>query len=213
MRLFAISTAMLFIASPCIARTADCLFLVEGKTVIDGRCNYMPTSGDFQITAPQSFSRAYLERNSNGSHSLSWDKGSGSGIQQLGIAFQAGACWSAKNSTLCVWKPGETRYFIGGIEPPDAGGDTPIPKSDVDALCSAAFKSPYHKDKCVEEEQLAYDDLRGMWERVSVKGRLDCIRRAPKISYGLYSVLNSCIASTLRVEEFYSKNPPRKFQP
>lgn len=106
-----ITFALILASSSAYALSADCLFEISGRAVIDGSCNYLPTGGDFQVSSEYSKAEGYVERQGDGSHRLSWNQGAENKLLDLGPVKRRGACWQNSASRLCAWKLSEFRYF------------------------------------------------------------------------------------------------------
>lgn len=74
---------------------------------------------------------------------------------------------------------------------------TPIPRADVGAACAATtHNNPIPANRCVIEEQGAYDTVRVVWPVVPEDVRKLCVRVASRrlTAAWTYTVLASCLA-------------------
>ena len=132
-KIFAIACAALIVAgaaprAQAAQRKADCLLIVDGKTYINGSCDYSPDSdGSFQISryvvthggtyGYQTRGHGYFASvfpNGDGSATGSWNgtEHASHAMVDLGTLRRAGACWQNERAKVCVWKVGERRYFV-----------------------------------------------------------------------------------------------------
>jgi hypothetical protein len=117
----AVAGAMPAKAAP---RRADCLIVVDGKTYVNGPCQYDPfdtdgsfTLGDYVIThrgvdAAHTRGRGTFVQIDASNGTATWNEGGAYHAQaELGAVHKAGACWVGARAKVCAWKIGEKRYF------------------------------------------------------------------------------------------------------
>ncbi len=97
------------LAAPTLAqaRPADCLMTVQGKTYIQGSCNFdADPDGSFRLLGQRFF--AYVTVVSPGLAEASWNGTVAASHAQepLGELRRNGACWQSATVRLCAWAPG-----------------------------------------------------------------------------------------------------------
>ena len=102
------SFAIEIMALPAQARPAKCLLQVEGKTYIDGPCNFEPSrkgDGSFQITGESGKHFAYVYVEGDRTAAAHWNGilGENRAHDPLGTLTRDGACWSNATAKLCAW--------------------------------------------------------------------------------------------------------------
>ncbi|MCL3882676.1 hypothetical protein [Marivita sp. GX14005] len=105
---FVASTLSIAIGATAQARPAKCLLEVQGKTFIDGSCEFHTLSsndGSFQITGANGMHFAYLYVEGDGKASAYWNGeiGENRAHDPLGTLTRDGACWSNTTAKLCAW--------------------------------------------------------------------------------------------------------------
>lgn len=103
-----------FVSSMAQAKPADCLLIVDGRTQIDGACEFYADQRGFQI---RSFSKPMIvvhvpRMGQDGAYAF-WNERSGvnAANSNLGDLTRDGACWVNARTRVCAWKLGETRTF------------------------------------------------------------------------------------------------------
>lgn len=96
------------IALPAQARPAKCLLEIEGKTYIDGQCDFKPlhkSDGSFQITGANGKHFAYVYVDGGQTATAHWNGaiGENRAHDPLGNLTRDGACWNSKTVKLCAW--------------------------------------------------------------------------------------------------------------
>jgi hypothetical protein len=89
------------------ARPADCLMVIEGRSWIDGRCDFdADPDGSFRLLGQRWFT--YVSVMSPGVAEASWNgKEAASHAQEpLGELRRNGACWESATVRICAWGPG-----------------------------------------------------------------------------------------------------------
>lgn len=95
-----------------------------------------------------------------------------------------------------------------------------FPKIDVEEKCKSLFQNvqnsmskTYATNKCIDNEQAAYNALKFEWNSVSPKAQSYCLQRASKdINYFTYNTIEGCISALAQREE-YERGDIHKFQP
>lgn len=135
--------ATVLLAGSADARSADCLLEVDGRSYIDGICDFDPAPrGSFQISTRSSGRLEFvaeLDVLSSGAARGAWNGARGDGRYTLGVLTPAGACWVNSRARVCAWKVGEPRYFEGNPVAPQ-----PVPPP-LDAV-------PRRVGECVQTE-------------------------------------------------------------
>ncbi len=114
-------------------RKADCFFAADGRTVIDGVCEFLTDArsygvGGFRLAT---YTDGYLRDGvvvsvtAPGQGTATWNREPG-GKPEDGPADSVtaeGACWTGSRSRICAWKVGEGRPGFGGAPAaaPEAG--------------------------------------------------------------------------------------------
>lgn len=114
-------------------RKADCFFAADGRTVIDGVCEFLTDArsygvGGFRLAT---YDNGYLRDGvvvsvtAPGRGTATWNREPG-GKPEDGPAdgvTSEGACWTGSRSRVCAWKVGEGRPGFGGAPAaaPEAG--------------------------------------------------------------------------------------------
>ncbi len=105
-----VSTSAL-LPSPAVARDriVSCVIEVEGKTYLDGPCNFSPEKdGSFSIgTGDEAHATpffAYVNKNDDGTAEAFWNEDAGIKKAQspLGTVRQHGACWTNARARICA---------------------------------------------------------------------------------------------------------------
>ena len=129
--LWALTLGLLTLSgAPAHAKPADCLFEIDGKTLIDGACQFVAgRGGDFRIFTLKGAGIEYaveIERGPSGEALGVWngDAGYPRTQSQIGLLRPAGACWSNARARVCAWRLGEARYFV---EAPASGASGGVP--------------------------------------------------------------------------------------
>jgi hypothetical protein len=103
----------LFLASTATGAAAfTCRLVVDGKTYVDGPCNYHPhvyehgNDGSFDITSLSNGMFAYVFRNADGSADGWWPGPNGAthAHTSLGTLRRDGACWENSHASVCAWR-------------------------------------------------------------------------------------------------------------
>ena len=103
----------LFLASTATGAAAfTCRLVVDGKTYVDGPCNYHPhvyehgSDGSFDITSLSNGMFAYVLRNADGSADGWWPGPNGAthAHTSLGTLRRDGACWENSHASVCAWR-------------------------------------------------------------------------------------------------------------
>jgi hypothetical protein len=106
----ALATSLLA-AAPTVAKPADCLFVFQGESYIDGACELKTAdSGSFQVEADGYLVQLDVEGDGLATGSWNGDVRASQLQQPLhgeGELKQDGTCWTSKAVKLCVWQPGE----------------------------------------------------------------------------------------------------------
>lgn len=116
-QLLASFVVLIVSCSGVYARGADCLLEIDGKTYVDGTCNFelCPGHGSFQISTVRSGNLEYLAQVDviDPDRAVGrWSGSGGTGRISLGELAPAGACWVNARARICAWKLGERRYFV-----------------------------------------------------------------------------------------------------
>jgi hypothetical protein len=100
------ATFVFWFSSPALARQADCLFIFEGVTYINGPCKYTPKgNGSFRIDA-DGYAVQLGAFSGKGEGSWNGDVRASHLQQPLhaeGTLTRKGACWSNPGVRLCAW--------------------------------------------------------------------------------------------------------------
>ncbi|GEM_PF-2340648 len=113
--LFLLAIALMGICASASARPADCLLITDGKTVIDGPCDFDPLKpvlksdpkGSFSISANGYFAQLTKQTDTVALGYWNGERGANHAHNDLGELKSAGACWQNTRSKICAWKPGE----------------------------------------------------------------------------------------------------------
>ena len=106
------AAAALLAASSAVAlaKPADCLLQIAGRTYIDGPCNFSPdTDGSFTIAAGDYFATLLVDSPGVGQGYWNETPGAGHAHSPLGTMRRNQACWVNAKARLCAWRPGERR--------------------------------------------------------------------------------------------------------
>ncbi|MBS7791994.1 hypothetical protein KTR66_18485 [Roseococcus sp. SDR] len=93
---------------PAGARPADCLVQVEGRTLINGPCDFAAEAGgDFTVTLGPRKAQVMVDPGARQGRAFYEDSASG---EPPGVADvrRDGACWGQPRAIrVCAWQPGE----------------------------------------------------------------------------------------------------------
>ncbi|MHC2108612.1 energy transducer TonB family protein [Methylobacterium sp. CM6246] len=108
-------------------------------------------------------------------------------------------------------KPEQVQNLEGTIQKSFVGPD--IPKFDVDREC-ASYIQPDHIRLCVDLEQMAYNNLKTVWNSSSVSARNSAIKSASDAmnSKAYYQVLYEYVLLEIRLEEQRHPKAPPQFR-
>lgn len=100
--------AAVIVAFPAQARPAKCLLEVEGRTYIDGPCDFASLrsgDGSFLITGASGkhFAYVYVEDGEKASAHWNGILGENRAHDPLGTLTRDGACWANSRVKLCAW--------------------------------------------------------------------------------------------------------------
>ncbi|WPB83459.1 hypothetical protein [Sediminicoccus rosea] len=106
------------------ARPADCLVQVEGRTLINGPCDFTAEAGgDFTLTLGSRKAQVMVDPGARMGRAFYEDSASG---EPPGVADarRDGACWGrAAAIRVCAWQPGERPAAYRNLPP--ASGSAP----------------------------------------------------------------------------------------
>lgn len=96
-----------FLSDLAVARPADCLVQIEGRTLINGTCEFeAEPNGDFSVTLGSGVARVMVAGSREG---RAWyeDKASG-GPPIISDVRRNGGCWGESSTMrVCAWQPGQ----------------------------------------------------------------------------------------------------------
>lgn len=93
---------------PALARPADCLVQMDGRTLINGPCEFTSEAGgDFTLTLGSRKAQVMVDPGSRMGRAFYEDSASGA-PPGVADARRDGACWGrAAAIRVCAWQPGE----------------------------------------------------------------------------------------------------------
>jgi hypothetical protein len=91
------------------ARPADCLVVMEGRTYIDGPCEYESyPEGHFMVTLGRRSARVMVDIGFRGGHALYEDTSPDNReARAIGDVHRDGSCWINRVGRVCAWPPGQ----------------------------------------------------------------------------------------------------------
>lgn len=91
-----------------MARPADCLVVVNGQAMIDGRCDFVSEpGGDFTVTLGTRSAKVMVDPGSREGRAFYEDTAPADPKSWvIGDVRRNGACWIVGNSRVCAWAPG-----------------------------------------------------------------------------------------------------------
>ncbi len=97
------------------ARPADCIFLANGRLIMDGPCDFQPEvlintnepKGSFRISTKLYFATVQLTEPKIANGNWNEEPGATHAHTPLGQLSRIGACWQNQTAAICVWKLGE----------------------------------------------------------------------------------------------------------
>lgn len=163
-------------------RKADCFFEADGKTYIDGVCEFLTDArtygvGGFRLA---NYDNGYLRHGvvvsvtSPGSGSASWNETPGGKPDQgpSEAVTSEGACWTGARSRVCAWKVGEGRPgFAGAATAPSSEPGAP---RTADCLLEVGRQTRLD-GPCQFRPDTGQDGARGFEVRSYTKGNLDYV--------------------------------------
>lgn len=120
--------ALLSLPGFALARPADCSLVAEGKTLIDGRCEFTSEAdGSFIVTAGAISANVMVDPGAREGRAFYEDKSPRTGGSfVIGDVRRDGACWANKVGRVCAWAVGARPAPAGGAPsappPPRAWG-------------------------------------------------------------------------------------------
>ena len=86
------------------ARQAECLMVVNGRTMIDGRCEFdSGPDGSFRLESGGFIGHVSVDRPGVGSGMWSAKPDNRSSYRETGALRRNGACWESDSATFCAW--------------------------------------------------------------------------------------------------------------
>ncbi|WCS26677.1 hypothetical protein LOK46_07570 [Methylobacterium sp. NMS14P] len=162
-------------------RKADCFFAADGRTVIDGVCEFLTDArsygvGGFRLAT---YTNGYLRDGvvvsvtAPGQGTATWNREPG-GKPEDGPAdgvTAEGACWTGSRSRICAWKVGEGRPGFGGA--PAAAPEAGAPRA---ADCYLEVAGDVRLDgACQFRSETGQTGARGFEIRSYSAGKLDVV--------------------------------------
>lgn len=162
-------------------RKADCFFAADGRTVIDGVCEFLTDArsygvGGFRLAT---YTDGYLRDGvvvsvtAPGQGTATWNREPG-GKPEDGPADGVtgeGACWTGSRSRICAWKVGEGRPGFGGA--PAAAPEAGAPRA---ADCYLEVAGDVRLDgACQFRSETGQTGARGFEIRSYAAGKLDVV--------------------------------------
>ena len=103
---------LLAIAWPAMAqaRPAECLMVIEGRSYIEGRCEFdADPDGSFRLLGQRHFT--YVTVTAPGVAEAAWNgrEAASHAQEPLGEVRRNGACWESPRLRICAWAPGSRR--------------------------------------------------------------------------------------------------------
>ncbi|SFD67575.1 hypothetical protein [Methylobacterium sp. 13MFTsu3.1M2] len=162
-------------------RKADCFFAADGRTVIDGVCEFLTDArsygvGGFRLAT---YTNGYLRDGvvvsvtAPGQGTATWNREPG-GKPEDGPAdgvTAEGACWTGSRSRICAWKVGEGRPGFGGA--PAAAPEAGAPRA---ADCYLEVAGDVRLDgACQFRSETGQTGARGFEIRSYAAGKLDVV--------------------------------------
>jgi hypothetical protein len=91
------------------ARPADCLVVLEGRTYIDGPCEYESfPEGHFIVTLDRRSAKVMVDIGFRVGHALYEDTAPANPEARLiGDVHREGSCWINRVGRVCAWQPGQ----------------------------------------------------------------------------------------------------------
>lgn len=90
------------------ARPADCQLVVDGKTLMKGRCEFDASpDGSFRIEGATHIAHVMVEKPGVGSGDWSAKPDNRSSYKETGELRRSGACWANSSTRICAWGPGQ----------------------------------------------------------------------------------------------------------
>lgn len=112
------------------ARPADCLVQIEGRTLINGECNFEAApNGDFTVTLGSRVAQVMVDPGSRLGRASYQDPASG---EPPGVADvrRDGACWGEVRAIrVCAWQPGQRPAAFRNLPAAEAAAPAPVAAS------------------------------------------------------------------------------------
>lgn len=101
--------ATLLLSLPAAARPADCLVVMEGRSYIDGPCDFTAEAGgDFTVTLGPRSAKVMVDPGSRDGRAFYEDATPASPQSWvIGDVRRDGACWRNRVGRVCAWEPGQ----------------------------------------------------------------------------------------------------------
>lgn len=120
-RLYAGSVLLAALAAPGMAqaRQAECLMIVNGRALIDGRCEFDSGSdGSFRMESSRFIGHVMVDRPGVGSGMWTAKPEVRDAYRQTGALRRNGACWENNTATYCAWGLGQRPAGQQGAQAP-----------------------------------------------------------------------------------------------
>jgi len=101
--------ATLPLSRSALARPADCLVVMDGRSYIDGRCEFAAEAGgDFTVTLGTRSARVMVDPGARAGRAFYEDSApSAPEAWVIGDVRRDGACWRNRVGRVCAWEPGQ----------------------------------------------------------------------------------------------------------
>lgn len=100
--------ACALLPSPTQARPAECLLIVNGKSLIDGRCEFdSGPDGSFRMEGSAFIGNVMVTERGKGEGRWMPKPEVRSNFTDVGVVTKDGACWSSATASFCAWALGQ----------------------------------------------------------------------------------------------------------
>lgn len=101
--------ALALLPRAATARPADCLVVMEGRSYIDGRCDFAAEAGgDFTVTLGTRSAKVMVDPGARAGRAFYEDASPATPESWvIGDVRRDGACWANRVGHVCAWEPGQ----------------------------------------------------------------------------------------------------------